>query len=266
MKALIPAGKDGGLSNDNESPSGGAPDFPPPVLGADRKFFAEAAERADDPSIVEQFDADLKAYNEFKDAVEITFDNHVDKVMSEKGVDQDVAEHIVSMQFEAANVPTHALPDGVESFNPFEVLQDKNEVFDTARDTVKQSEPSPVADALEFATGNSALGNFVSGASGAGPDGFTSLDDLNAIIANPDQFDSDVVAAALVIRDAVDQPGNEELRAHFEKPSLWQQIQDSPWNDPNSDSFVVNLYKGGGRSWLLTCLYPTGSSMKVPAS
>ncbi len=109
-------------------------------------------------------------------------------------------------------------PAPAPKLDPAEVYRREAPTFDTAKDQV---EGGP-----------------------AKPDGFTSLDDLDAIIAHPERFDRDVVATAGLLRQAVDQPGNEALRAQFERPSLWQQVKNSPWSDPNSDSLVVNLLRG----------------------
>lgn len=162
--------------------------------------------------------SDVITFAEFKEATGEVFDQHVEELMVQEGHDRDVAERIVSLQFGASGVPSEALPGNVAQFDPIRVFQDHAEAFDTAKEVVEGDR--------------------------ANPDEFTSLDDLDAIIDNPDRFDPDVVTTAILLRRAADQPGNEEFKAQFEKKSFWEQIKDSPWLDPNSDSLVVNLVRG----------------------
>jgi len=158
-------------------------------------------------------------FAEFKQATGEVFNQHVEGLMAEEGHDRAVAERLVSLQFDASGVPSEAMPDNVAGFDPFQVFQNQADAFDTAKEIV------------EGDRGN--------------PDQFTSLDDLDAIINNPERFDPDVVTTAVLLKRAADQPGNEEFRAQFEKKSLWEQVKESPWLDPNSDSLMVNLVRGG---------------------
>ncbi len=182
-----------------------------------------------DPNDLHNFEAGSTEYRQFKEAIGQKFDASVDEVVKNQGIDRAVAERLVAMQFSSSGVPAHALPDNVSGFDPIEVLQRQGDVFDTALSTANDDGSSGLIKNLNDLVGRN------------GPDGFTATSDIDAIVANPDQFDADVVATAIVLQNAINKPENEDFKAQFEKPSFWQQVKESDWLDPDTDSFVVNI-------------------------
>ena len=183
---------------------------------ADRMHFINPA-TGQEYTDVEIGDITDQVRSQQRDQITPQFEAEVDRMVAD-GTPQAVAEQLVALSFVQSGIPEAALPTGVAAFDPSTVFVDEHEQFDTARDVAR-------------------------GDNGR-VDQFVSLEDLDATVDNPDDFDPEVVATAMLIRGAVDQDGNGELRAQFEKKGWLETIRDSTWLDPNSDSIVVNLVRG----------------------
>ncbi|MGI9421098.1 MAG: EndoU domain-containing protein [Geminicoccaceae bacterium] len=301
-------------------------DFNTAVDGSDRRLYAMAADRANDPTILENFDRGLSAYNDHKNVVDRGYGDRVSTLMAENGYDRAVAEDLAGLEFRLSGMPTHLLPDlarnsnfdtpldgsdrrfnpaafdrdlaardqlrgaidtmfaeplqnrtdqimdeqgvtrevaehlaGMEigaalrangvpqqglpaslTFNPGQVLIDNHATFDNALDSTDGLDAK--GEGWSFGRAWDAAYDVRNGLFGLDNDGKVGLADLDAIKDNPDQFAPDVVAAATVLRDAAER--DEELRSYFDQPNFWEKLKDSPWADPNTDSFVVNLVRG----------------------
>jgi len=154
-----------------------------------------------------------------------SFETSVADLSASEGISPEVAERLVAMEYHNAGA---ALPGVVEAFDPQAVFEgERNADFDTAK-------------------------QLMAGETDAEADDFTSEDDFDAVIANPDRYHPDVVAAAMVYKEVLDNPeilGEEnhaEFQEQFSRKSLREQIMDSAWLDPNTDSWVVNLARMGG--------------------
>ena len=193
------------------------------------------------------FERDLNAHGELQSAIESTysaaFNAGVEQVMEDQDVSQEVAERLVGMQLGAhlrgRGVPSHVLPAWM-TFNPGQVLSDNHAVFDNAVDSLDGLDAE--GEAWSFDRARDAAYDVRNGVLGLDNDGKVGLADLEAIRDNPDAFSPDVVAAAIVLSNAAE--NNDEVRSYFDQPNFWERVQESPWLDPNTDSFVVNLARG----------------------
>ncbi len=212
--------------------------------GSDRRLNPEA------------FDRDLAAQNKLQSVIGDAYSGHLQtatqQLMEERGYNEELAKHLAGLslgaQLRASGIPASFLPESM-TFNAGQALVDNYSIFDNALDSKDGLDAE--GEAWTFGRLWDAAYDLRNRPLGLDNDGKVGLADLETIRDNPNDFPPDVAAAAIVLRTAADH--DDELRSFFDQPNFIERLKDSPWLDPNTDSFVVNISRGlssGGLSLL----------------